>query len=53
MHKIRDFHEGHSIVGEWQGRGREMAWERHGMCKSAFNMAVERHGNGMICVNRP
>jgi hypothetical protein len=21
MHKIRNFHEGHSTVGEWQGRG--------------------------------
>jgi hypothetical protein len=35
MHKIRNFHEGHSTVGEWQGSGRE------------------RHGNGMVCVNRP
>jgi hypothetical protein len=24
-----DFHEGHSTVGEWQGRG--MAWQGHGM----------------------
>jgi hypothetical protein len=26
MHKIRNFHEGHSTVGEWQGRGRGPAW---------------------------
>jgi hypothetical protein len=23
------------------------------MCESAFNTAGERHGNGMVCVNRP
>jgi hypothetical protein len=39
MHKIRNFHEGHSIVGQWQGGGRVMAGERH--------------GNGMVCVNQP
>jgi hypothetical protein len=26
MYKIRNFHEGHSTVGEWQGRGRGPAW---------------------------
>jgi hypothetical protein len=44
MHKIRNFHEGHSTIGEWQGSGRGTAWERHGMCESAFNMAGERYG---------
>jgi hypothetical protein len=28
------------IAGEWQGRGRVAAWERHVMCESAFK------GNG-------
>jgi hypothetical protein len=44
MHKIRNFHEGHSTVGEWQGSGRVAAGERHGMCESAFITAWERHG---------
>jgi hypothetical protein len=44
MHKIRNFHEGHSTVGEWQGSGRGTAWEQHGMCESAFNTAGEQHG---------
>jgi hypothetical protein len=39
----------HCTVGEWQGT----AWERHGMCELAFNVAGERHGNGMVCVNPP
>jgi hypothetical protein len=39
MHKIGNFNEGHSIVGEWQGRGR--------------GTAEERHGNGMVRMNRP
>jgi hypothetical protein len=43
MHKIRNFHEGHSTVREWQGRSRGTARERHGMCESAFNTAVEWH----------
>jgi hypothetical protein len=51
MHKIRNFHEGHSAVGEWQGSGRGRAWERHGLCESAFNTAGGR--SGTICVNRP
>jgi hypothetical protein len=37
MHKIRNFH-GHSNVGEWQGSG--------------MVAAGERHGNGIVCVNR-
>jgi hypothetical protein len=37
MHKIRNFHEGHSTVGEWQGSGRVLAGERHGMCESAIS----------------
>jgi hypothetical protein len=40
MLKIRNFHEGLSTVGEWQ----VVAWERHGICESAFNTAGERHG---------
>jgi hypothetical protein len=36
MHRIRNFHEGPSLVGEWQGSGTVMAGERHGMCESAF-----------------
>jgi hypothetical protein len=28
MHKIMDFHEGHSTVGEWQGSGRVAVRER-------------------------
>jgi hypothetical protein len=39
MNKIRNFPEGHSTVGEWQGSGRAVAGERH--------------GNGMVFVNRP
>jgi hypothetical protein len=35
MHKIRNFH-GQSTIGEWQGSGRETAWEQHGMCESTF-----------------
>jgi hypothetical protein len=38
MHKVRNFHEGRSTVGEWQGRGRVTAWKRHGMCESAFRV---------------
>jgi hypothetical protein len=26
MHKIKNFHEGHSTVGEWQSSGRGTAW---------------------------
>jgi hypothetical protein len=40
MHKVRNFHKGHSTVGEWQGCGRE--W--HGMCELAFNTAWEWRG---------
>jgi hypothetical protein len=39
VHKIRNFHERHSTVGEWQGSGRVVAGERQ--------------GNGMVCVKRP
>jgi hypothetical protein len=28
----------------WQGRGKVVAWERHGMCESGFKTAGERHG---------
>jgi hypothetical protein len=30
MQNVRKFHEGHSTVGEWQGRGRVAAKEQHG-----------------------
>jgi hypothetical protein len=33
--------------------GRFVACGRHGMCELAFNMAGERHVDGMVCVNRP
>jgi hypothetical protein len=53
MHKIRDFHEGHSTVGE----GRVVARSRQGngmVCVNRlFNTAGERHEDGMVCVNRP
>jgi hypothetical protein len=39
-----DFHEGHNTVAEWQGSGRFVAGERHGMCELAFNVEGERHG---------
>jgi hypothetical protein len=32
------------IAGEWHGSGRVGVGERHGMCESAFNTAVEWHG---------
>jgi hypothetical protein len=38
MHKIRTFHQGHSTAGEWQGSGRVVGGERHGMCESALNV---------------
>jgi hypothetical protein len=33
MHKIRNFHEGQSTDGEWQGSGRIVAgsWQGNGM----------------------
>jgi hypothetical protein len=40
MHMKRNFHEGHSTVGEWQGSSRVVAEERHGMCESAFRDAM-------------
>jgi hypothetical protein len=53
MHKIRNFHEGHNTVAEWQGSGRRTTWERYGMCESAFNTAGERHGMCESTFNRP
>jgi hypothetical protein len=53
MHKIKNFHEGHSIVGEWQGSGRVMAGKRHGNGIVFVNRPLTRKGNGMVCVNRP
>jgi hypothetical protein len=41
VHKIRNFHVGHSTVGEWQGSGRFVAGERHGMCESAFGVSCD------------
>jgi hypothetical protein len=32
------------MAGSWQGSGRVVAGERHGMYESAFNTAGERHG---------
>jgi hypothetical protein len=43
VHKIRNFHEGHSTVGEWQVSSRVVAGSREG----------KRHGDSMVCVNRP
>ena len=37
-----DIHEGHGTVGAGQG-----------MCELTHGMAGERHGRGMLCVNRP
>jgi hypothetical protein len=38
------------IAGEWQGSGRVVAgsWQGH-----SRGTAGEKHGNGMVCVNRP
>jgi hypothetical protein len=41
-----DFHEGHGTVAAGQGA-------RQGMCELTHGMAWERHGHGMLCVNRP
>jgi hypothetical protein len=30
-----------------------MAGARHGVCELTHGMAGERHGRGMLCVNRP
>jgi hypothetical protein len=30
-------HHYQRMAGYWQGNGRVTAWERHGMCESAFN----------------
>jgi hypothetical protein len=56
MHQIRNFHEGHSTVGEWQGNGmlcvnRPLTWQGNGMLR--VNRPLTRQGNGMLCVNRP
>jgi hypothetical protein len=52
MHKIRNFHEGHNTVGEWQGSGRVVAGERHGMCESAFTaLAVSLGVTRVFCVS--
>jgi hypothetical protein len=52
MHKIRNFH-GHSTVGEWQDSGRVAVGERHGNCMVCVNRPLKRQGNGMVCVNPP
>jgi hypothetical protein len=44
MHKVRNFHEGHNIVGEWQGSERFWQGRRRGT-------VWEQHGNGTVCVN--
>jgi hypothetical protein len=53
MHKVRNFHEGHSTVGEWQGSGRVAAGERHCMCELAFNTAWGRHGMCELALTLP
>jgi hypothetical protein len=35
------------------GEGRVAAGERHGICDLAYNAAEERHGTGVVWVNRP
>jgi hypothetical protein len=47
MHKIRNFHEGQSTVGEWQGSGK-VVWQGSGKV-----VAGSWQGNGTVCVNRP
>jgi hypothetical protein len=44
MRKIRNFHEGHSTAGEWQGSGWVVAGERHGMCDRPLDHAATRTG---------
>jgi hypothetical protein len=54
MHKIMNFHEGHSTVGEWQGSCRLVAGERHGMCESAFTVFGNfRLSLPAVAVHRP
>jgi hypothetical protein len=53
MHKIRNLHEEHSTVGEWQGSGRVVAGERHENGMVCVNRPLTRQGNGMVRVNRP
>jgi hypothetical protein len=52
MPKIRNFHERHSTIGEWQGSIRVLAgsWQGNGMV--CVNRPLRRQGNGMVCVNR-
>jgi hypothetical protein len=38
----KELYEGQSTVGECQGGGRVVAWERHGICESALNIVTER-----------
>jgi hypothetical protein len=49
MHKIRNFHEGHNTVRDWQRRGRGT----EGNGKVCVNRPLTWQGNGMVCVNRP
>jgi hypothetical protein len=48
MHKIRNFHEGHSTVGEWQGSGMVAAREQHGNGIVYVNRPLTRQGDGMV-----
>jgi hypothetical protein len=48
MCKVRNFHEGHSTVGEWQGSGNVAAGERHGMCESAFKSTQVKFTTGPV-----
>jgi hypothetical protein len=49
VHNIRTFTKDTAL----SENGRVVAGEQQGMCESVFNTAGERHGNGMVCVNRP
>jgi hypothetical protein len=50
MHKIRNFHEGHNTVREWQDSGRRMAWEQHHMCESAFKVLELEGQDRSVCL---
>jgi hypothetical protein len=51
MHKIRNFQEGHSTVGEWQGSGRIVAgsWQENGIV--CVNRPLDRAANGIVILS--
>jgi hypothetical protein len=53
MHKIKDYHKGHSTVGEWQGSGRVMAGKLHGKGIICVIRPLTQQGDGMVYVNWP